>query len=151
VTRTAADPAAAVATYLESVPSVMSLIVPSVVYRPKLPTSGLPQAMPFACIVLTRNGGYAKFGGTTLPWRDPRVEARCYGSTLLEADQLAGEVAKALGALRQSVWHETTGGLKVRLVHARIEAGPIPLFDPDTDWPYAFLSAQVTITEQVLA
>lgn len=152
--RTQADPTAALCTYLAST-SVAGLLVDGAasIFRPKLPPeANLPQPMPFACMVVRPAGGYARFGGGLLPIGDPRLEIVCYGSAELEAQDVARETVGALRALRQQAWVETSaqGSPRVRLINARIEAGPLPLVDPDTSWPYCVVVAQVVHSEPSL-
>lgn len=155
MTAQAAEPLGAILTYLATT-SVQSVVAPdaststgSALYRPKLPEQAdLPEQMPFACIVARTAGGYALFGGGNVPAADPRVEFRCYASDDLDAKRIANELALALRRLKFAPVRIFEG---VRFYWARIEAGPMPLDDPDSDWPTAFLSAQVAHTEVALA
>lgn len=133
---TAADPAAALCVYLLAQPAV-STAAAGRVFRPDLPETEIP-AMPRACVIVSPAGGYQMFGLSPLPLGDPRLDVLCYGETWLESERLASEVTVALRALRQSVWNGT------RLYWARIETGPTPARDPDTNWPGTVVIAQVS-------
>lgn len=148
----AADPSAALCTYLAADGDVGDLVGSSI-FRPSLPDKeDLPQPMPFACIVIKRAGGYRLFQGGNIPLGDPRLDIVCYGGTELEAEHVAAAVVSALRSLRQSVWPETNaeGSPTVRLLWANIEAGPLTAIDPDTSWPTSIVSAQVAHTEPAL-
>lgn len=128
----AADPTTAVAGYLLA---QVGSLVEGRVFRPRLPDTEEAN-MPRACLVVMPAGGYARFGGATLAVGDPRVDVLAYGSTELEAQNVAREALLALKRLRQ---HVVEG---CRLYSARV-SGVVPLIDPDTAWPYTMVTAQV--------
>lgn len=109
----------------------------------------LPEAetasMPRKAIVITHAGGVAAFGGGYQEYGDSRVDTRCYGTTPHEADEVWRAAHGALKQLRRTLQGDM-------LVHwARQAGGPIPLRDPDADWPSIFASWQVLASEVVHA
>jgi hypothetical protein len=131
----AADPTAGIAGYLKAHEPINAMCGGRV-YRPELPESG-NAAMPQACIVVRPAGGGSLFTKDFLPVTDPRLDIVVYGSTRLEAENLAREVALALKMLSRSTW----GG--VLLFWARVTAQPASMIQPDTNWPFALISTQV--------
>lgn len=140
----AADPAAALALYLKTVPAVDDL-VDGRVFRPNLDDPDEIKQMPRGAIVVRRAGGYGMFGGANIPVGDPRLDIFCYGDTFQASETLASEVVIALKALRQ---HVVSG---VRLYWARIEGGPLPIPDPEDHWPQHVVTAQLAFCELAVA
>lgn len=113
------------------------------VFRPRLPEWAeplMPEGLKGSkgAVVLSHAGGGQLFTATWLPIMDTILDLTCYGSSLLQADELAQEVQLALYYLRQSTWEGT------QLKYARIVAGPTAEYDTHTDWPESVLSIQVT-------
>lgn len=146
----AADPSAALATYLRS--TSLSDIVDGRIWRPELP-DGEDVSMPRGAVVIRRAGGYSLFGASNVPVGDPRLDLFCYGETWLDAENVAGAVVPALRSLRQSTWRWTdaNGSQAARLYWARISAGPNPFDNPETNWPCALVTAQVAFCELALS
>ena len=65
-----------------------------------------------------------------LPWRNVRVNVKSYGATPWEAHQLDALVYAFMTGLDDRFAQDTW----VR--SATVAGGPLPLRDPDTDWPY---------------
>lgn len=144
----AAAPLDAVALYLKT--TLVNDLVSGRVYRPEL-DDDIIGVMPTECIVIRRAGGYGLFGNTHVPIGDPRLDILSYGQTYLDADGIAAEIVNALKALRGGVFTSPDSGIRTRLYWARIEAGPMPVTDPETDWPCAVVSAQVAHLELAVA
>lgn len=98
-------------------------------------------SMPRKATVISHGGGLGVFGGGYQEYGDTRVDARCYGETPLEADDVW---RAAYGALKQM--RRTLQGT-IYVHWARPSGGPLSLRDPDTDWPYVFSSFQVLAAE----
>lgn len=135
----APDPRLAVAAYLlERVGD----LVEDRVFRPKLPQTQ-DKHMPRACIVVSGAGGASRYGDSYLPLGTPRLDVRCYGSSGLEADNIAQASLLALKRMRPCV---SEG---VRLYSASISAEPLPLIDPETNWPFTLVTSVVMCGEWV--
>lgn len=135
-----ADPAAALVALLKADVAV-SAIVGDLVFRPSLPEPPDRPAMPTACIVVTPAGGYVRYGGSMLKLVDPRIDVRCYGETDNAANQLAGTVAAVLRGTNSTI----SAGVFIKSMSI---TGPMPMVDPDSLWPFGFLTATVTHVEQ---
>lgn len=135
----AASASTGLASYLQADPAVSALTAGHV-FRPQLDTAVMT-SMPQACVVVRSAGGYRLFGGAQVPLGDPRLDIFCYGSTWLEAESVAEAVLAALRALKPSTYGST------RLYWARIEMGPTPYEDPETNWPALVVSAQLALSE----
>lgn len=128
--------------YLLADPDVSEL-VGTRVFGGELP-SGQASSMPRHAVVIRYSGG-GSLGGGHQEYSDKRVDVRCYGSTIYEADRLWRSVGPALQALQREVHADC-------LLHwARRGGGPIDLRDPDTDWPFIFSSWQVLSSDRVAA
>jgi len=111
----------------------------------------LPQAeaanMPRKAIVIQPSGG-AGFGVGERDYIEhsaPRIDVFSYGETPFEAGRVRREVYDVLKQLKRTVINST-------LVHwANPAGGPLPLRDPDTDWPLQFESFQVFFAERAVA
>jgi hypothetical protein len=139
----AADPTLAIAAYLESIEDVLEA-AEGRIFRPELPTAE-DQHMPRACVLVRPAGGGLLLGRTRLPFKDSRIDIVCYGSTRLEASNVAREVSLALGELRTSTWEG------VALRWARVSGEPADAIDPNTNWPFSLVSAQVMHASRVPA
>lgn len=131
----AADPTLAIAAYLKDQTLVWEAAEERI-FRPELP-EGEDRLMPRACVLVRPAGGGLMSARDYLPFIDSRLDHICYGSTRLQAENLAREVAAALKDLRQSRWK----GIPVRW--ARVSNQPASAIDPNTNWPFALVSAQV--------
>lgn len=131
----AADPTLAIAAYLKDQEPVWEAAEERI-FRPELP-EGEDKLMPRACILVRPAGGGAMSARDFLPLIDSRLDLICYGSTRLQAENIAREVAAALKDLRGSSWE----GIPVRW--ARVSAQPASAIDPNTNWPFALVSTQV--------
>lgn len=112
------------------------------VFRPQLPQTE-DKHMPRACIVVSGAGGASRYGDSYLPLGTPRLDVRCYGSSGLEADNIAQAALLALKRMRPNV---SEG---VRLYSASISAEPLPLVDPGTDWLFTLVTCVVMCGEWV--
>jgi hypothetical protein len=139
----AADVTLAIAAYLAEVVEVVELSEGRI-FRPELPERE-DEHMPQACVLIRPAGGGQLFGRTRLPFKDSRLDIVCYGSTRLEAENLARQVSDALTELESST-HE---GVIVRW--ARISTEPASAIDPNTNWPFALVTTQVMHSRQVPA
>jgi hypothetical protein len=131
----ASDPTLAIAAYLKSVEAVNNL-TEGRIYRPELSTKK-DASMPLPLVIVRPSGGGVMFGKDYLPIMDARLDCVCYGSTRLEAENVAREVQLALKELRRSVWEE------VVLLWARITGGVASLIDPETNWTFSMVATQV--------
>lgn len=136
----ASDPLAAMVAYLRTKLDLDS----DRITRPDLPEADAP-GMPAGAVVIRPAGGYTLFGASNAPIGDPRLDIFCFAETWDGAYHLATETVIALRALRTSTWAHT------RLMWARIEGGPMPFEDPETQWPCAVVSAQVGCCELAVA
>jgi hypothetical protein len=126
------NPRSAVARYLKNTVTLAE----GRVFRPELPKSE-DDDMPRACIVVVAAGGGHMFGGDRLPAFDSLMDINCYGSTRLEAEDVADEAQYWLRELA----HETFEGT---LLHwARIVGAVKSTVDKETMWPYAPVEIQV--------
>jgi hypothetical protein len=141
MTETLADPVAAIAGLLKD---NIGDLVGDRIYRPSLPkTEAFRKAMPRACIAVTSAGGGLRYGGSLQQLTDPRVQIKVFGATEQEADNIARQAASLL---RQRV-RVLSRGARIDSVNV---TGPLSVVDPDTDWPYSLLSAQVLMIEQAV-
>ena len=127
---------------LDGLATYLAALVSFPVYYPELPrsvnvdvsTNTLPQ-----CAVLS-DGGDAPSAGSNSYVKIARVRAdiRCYGRTMLEAKATYRRLATLLKELRPvTVIVGPAGGeTRVFLHNAIHSAGPIPLIDPETSWPF---------------
>jgi hypothetical protein len=110
------------------------------IFAGELPASVTP-AMPTTAVVISRAGGLGAIGRAYQQYGDFRVDVRCYGATPKAADDVWRRLQPALKQLRRQV---VTGCL---LHWARQGGGPMPMRDPDTDWPSIFSAWQVLAAE----
>lgn len=111
------------------------------VYGVELPKAEIAKKlMPRKCIVVRQSGlggqtgGYARFQKTL-------VDIICWGETPYEAELLRLEVHRFLKDFRRRM-------AKGFLLHSfDLVQGPLPLKDPDTDWPYVLCSWRVLASE----
>jgi hypothetical protein len=134
-----ADPTLGVAAYLKAQAAVLAASEGRV-FRPEL-AEGEDAHMPRACVVVRPAGGGALTARDYLPIIDSRLDIVNYGSTRLEAENLAREVADALRMLKRSIWGEA--GKNVVLLWARLSAQPSAAAETDTNWPFSLVSCQV--------
>jgi hypothetical protein len=135
----AADPTLAVALYLKAQAAV-NAAAENRFLRPELLGSE-DAKMPRAAVVVRPAGGGAMSARWYLPMKDSRLDIVCYGSTRLEAENIAREVSLALQNLRRSVWGEA--GKNVLLMWARLSAEPTAAAENEVNWPYSLISTQV--------
>lgn len=114
------------------------------VYAGELPPKDT-NAMPRKCIVIKPSGGAGVFGNGYQEYADRRYDVRSYGPTPYQAALVQNAAYHALKGLRREV-HDG-----VLLHWAKHSGGPIPLRDPDADWPFRFESFQVLAAEVDLA
>jgi hypothetical protein len=131
------DPRAAVVAYLQEHDHIVAM-VDGRIFRPKLPQAE-DEYMPRACIIVSGAGGVDLYAGSYLPLSTPRIDIRCYGSTGLEADNVAQACKMAMKRLRAGVWADT------KVYWAKISADLNPLVDADTLWPFSLISCQVQV------
>jgi hypothetical protein len=129
------DPTLAIAAYLKAQASINEA-TGGRIFRPELPKSEEP-SMPRGCVIVRPAGGTDLFANTRLPAKTPRVDIVCYGSTRLECENIARECSAALDELTHSTWE------KVIVFWTRIVGQPASAIDPETNWPFALVSAQV--------
>lgn len=106
----------------------------------ELPKSAIA-TMPSACVVLAHGGGAGAFGGGGQAYGDRRVDVRAYGATQHEAASVWNAVYAALKNL------EHDDAARCHILWAKEAGGPIPLRDPDREWPYMWSSWQVLMSE----
>jgi hypothetical protein len=137
------DVIGAIVTFLKDDADV-NAITSGRIYGGELPPSVVPN-MPAKVIVVKDAGGVEAFGTAYQEWGDKRYDVICYGTTPKTAKDVYRNVYPAMKQLRREVHLQT-------LLHwAKQAGGPMPLRDPDTDWPSTFsswqvLSAEVTVS-----
>jgi hypothetical protein len=131
----AADPTLAIAAYLKTDVRVIEQSGGRV-FRPELPEAE-QQTMPKNLVLVRPAGGGAMFMRSRLPVRDSRLDVICYGGSRLSAENLAREVARALDELQRSTWES------VIVFWVRVVSRPNSAIDPNTNWPFALVTAQV--------
>lgn len=137
------DPAVGIIAYLKADAAIAGLVA-SRVFGDEIPPSRAG-GMPLKCIVVEPSGGTQTFGNAYQDYGDGRFDIFSYGETPFEAGRVQRTVYGAMKRLRRAVH----GGV---LLHwAKRDGGPLPLRDPDANWPYRFesyqvLTAEVTIT-----
>lgn len=131
-----ANVSSALVAYLKTTP--VNDLVDGRIVRPEVPLDDIAAGlMPRALVVVRHAGGGALFGDANIPAADPTIDMFCYGSTWLEAETIADEIAPALRVIRSTVIDG------VRLYWARLTTLPNPFADTETDWPCSVVSAQV--------
>lgn len=106
----------------------------------KFVASGL---MPTGAVLITAAGGLGTFGGGYQQFGDRRVDVRSYGASPHSANDLWRVVHPALKNLAR----ELIGDPACLLHWARPAGGPLPLRDPDKDWPFVLSTWQVLSAE----
>ncbi len=110
------------------------------VYGGELPKNQV-SSMPVKAIVVNLAPGASSFGGGYQEFSDIAVDTTCYGATPHEAFQVWRVLYPALKQMRRNIKQQA-------MLHwANRSAGPLPLRDPDTDWPFIFGSWQVLFAE----
>lgn len=133
------DPLSALITFLKADVDLAAL-VSTRVFGDELP-AGQTTAMPRKCVVVEPSGGTQSIGRAYQNYGDGRFDIKSYGETPFEAARVQLAVYGAMKALRR----KTHSGV---LLHWAIRSGgPLPLRDPDTDWPSRFESYQVLAAE----
>lgn len=130
-----ADPTLGIGLYLKAHTEV-NAATEGRIYRPELPGTADPN-MPQGCLIVRPTGGGSMFGRDYLGFLDSRVDITCYGSTRLESENIARMVQLALKELTHGVWE----GVVLRW--ARIAGATSSAIDPQTNWPFAVVVAQV--------
>jgi hypothetical protein len=117
----------------------------SSVYGGEIP-KGQIASMPKRAAVVAAAGTPGIGPGTAdnVPVSVSRVDVRCYGRTREEADVVALAVAHALKAWDRG---QTSGRHHVHWFHRT--AGPVPLRDPDTDWPISVVTFQLQMADEL--
>ena len=136
-----ADPVLAVALYLRS---EIGELCDNRIAEAELPELKDPE-MPQTRITIVPSGGYELAGGMYAPIADTIMDFYCYGSTRLEAQELARAALVAMKRLKGSSWAET------QLRWARITAGVTVEMDPKADWPTGIFTCQVLHGEPLIA
>jgi hypothetical protein len=129
-----ADPIAAAVAYLKADGSVGSRV-----FGGELPGREA-KSMPRQAVVVKPAGG-GLLGRNGQAYRDQRIDVDCYGETPLEAWGLHLLVEAALSRLSRSVQ------AGVLLASARSSTRGTLARDPDTDWPVAVSTYQLTLGE----
>lgn len=117
------------------------------VHGAEIPDSRVP-AMPERCAVVRAAGGPGVAPGTSdnAPITVYRIDVLCYGRTPAEADLVALSVKHALKRWR---YGQTSGRHLVHWFHH--VAGPVPLRDPDGDWPVSIVTFQMQMADELAA
>lgn len=97
--------------------------------------------MPRACVVIQSAGSPNSIGSGFQEYGDRRVDVRTYGTTPFEADTLFRTVYLVLKNLTREVHARA-------LIHwVKPVSGRSLLREPDTDWPFAFSTWHVLMSE----
>lgn len=101
--------------------------------------------MPQKAIVLSVNAGRSEWG---VPVHTSSVQARCYGATPYEAD----EVWRALHSVSHRVNNAvvTVGGTDYCIYVLELASGPIEQFEPETEWPFSLSNWTLQVSEMAL-
>lgn len=110
------------------------------IFDTELPVSN-DLSMPEKCVVIRAAGGANTFGRGTLQLNDGRVNFISYGETPHLAATVDGAVFSVLKPMTARV------SFKTYLHWAKQIAGPIPLRDPDYQWPYVTSSWQILASD----
>lgn len=118
-------------TPLEEHAATLQALVNGRAFAPELPY-GEGENLPGGCIEFQYSGGASIGQGARSRGRRTtvRVDVKCYGSTLWEAERVHWAVYDVLTLLERTVVADTI------IEDAVASGGPIPQRDPDTDWPY---------------
>lgn len=111
------------------------------VFVGEIPRSAI-SSMPKPCVLIRPAGGGA-LGTGSLSIGDVRIDATCYGVTLLESWEIHLALADALKHLVSQV---SVGTL---ILWAKESAGGVSGRDVDTDWPTTVSSWQILSGEDV--
>lgn len=122
--------------YLRAAPGVTALAGVRV-YPAELPTTEAVSMPRYAVVVVPLGGGGPASDVHALT---PKIDITCYGATPKQARMLWLAVNAALRDLRRAVW---AGCL---LHSAVILAGPLQMRNPETHWPLAWGSWQMTVS-----
>lgn len=109
---------------------------------------GRVASMPERCAVVAAAGAPPMAPGMAdnVPVSVNRVDVRCYGRTLAEADLVALAVTHAL---KRWQFGRTSGR---HLVHwFQKVGGPIAFRDPDGDWPVSVVTFQMQMADELAA
>ena len=137
---TIADPRTAVAAFLKT---EVGSLVGGRVFRPELPR-GEDSNMPRGCIVVFSGGGGHLFGRDRLGVFDSIMDIACYGSTRLEAENIADAAMYAMREMGHEEWPKSEAEGAPSLLHwIRIAGGVKSTIDPQTLWPFAMITVQV--------
>jgi hypothetical protein len=97
--------------------------------------AGIPQAdatlMPRKAVVIVQSGGFAF--PSDAPILDVRFQLRCYGATVLEAQEVYGAVFDVLH--REQNQAVTVGATVAHMYWCELASGPMLLPEPITEWP----------------
>lgn len=133
------DPVEALLEVLKADETILSL-VGARVFGGELPAEEVDR-MPRRCIVLAPAGSLGAFGRGFQRYGDQRFDVFCYGSAPREAHRVWIAVYQAFKHLRPTV------KASCRIYWANAAGGPIPLRDPETEWPFTAGSFQVLVGE----
>ncbi len=110
------------------------LIIPQVGTRiwgmPGIPPLEVPN-MPQKAIVLYQNPGSARWG---IPVYNASIQARCYGVTAWEAEEVWGALYDTLH--RVNCINVTIGADDYTIYVSQLAGGPSEQQEPLTDWPF---------------
>ena len=106
------------------------------IWRPALPDDEVPH-MPRANVVIRSAGGGTLFAQSRLPFTDKRLHVVCYGSTRLEAEDVAKEAALAFREFKSGTWE------KVAVRWIRVVGEPGSAVDDQTNWKFALVVVQL--------
>lgn len=133
------DVIAALVAFLKDDPGI-NIVTAGRISGGELPPS-VTNLMPTKTIVVKDAGGLESIGQAYQEYGDKRYDIICYGTTPKTAKDVYRNVYPAMKNLRREVHLQT-------LLHwAKQAGGPMPLRDPDTDWPSTFSSWQVLAAE----
>jgi hypothetical protein len=133
------DPVTALRDYLLQAPDVQ-VLTGGRVFGGELPRDEVEE-MPRKCILIEPSGSLGAFGRGYQEYGDQRFDVVCYAETPFEAHKLWRVVHPLLKQLTRAVRADC-------LLHwAAPAGGPMPLRDPDTDWPATWSAWQVLLSE----
>ena len=137
---TVSNPQAALLEFLLDDDDVVDLVANRV--YPELPEAQA-QFMPRPAVVVTQSGG-----GTIGPgarsyaqWDVTRMDVRCYGGNPGEASDVHRTVHRSIKQMERT---QLDRGV---LMNASISGGPVSGRDPDTKWPFVWISWEVSSLE----
>ena len=111
--------------------SGVSALVGDRVFGTELPDDQ-GQKLSRRCVVVSASGGAGAGAGSRsrAHWIPNRLDAKCYGKTPYEADQVHNAVYRVMTQLERTVVGD------VAVMDAVVAGGPLPGRDGDADWPY---------------